>query len=406
MHGPSKILIVGDDALASVSVIRNWGNEFSINEFSMEASTEHAGLPEALRQIQPDILILDIALPNKNGYELCDELKQCKNTQQIPVIFHSTNNSIRERMLGYEVGAVDYIYKDCDEQEMRAKLHAIARQARQTAALKENIDRAEKTALEALTTNFELGKAVRYVEKSYSASDFQSLSELLADFFNDLKLSAVLLFHTHEGHRFYSTNSNPVSPIESELMLKLHNSERFIDFGFRTLVNYPRIAVLIKNMPIDNREHYGRLKDTLPFVLGASDAKIRMLDAELAVSAQCASLTTSVETAQLTLSMVKESFQNNLENVTKVMSELISKLTVDITRMHLDERDEERILSTIEHTSKKLHLILAENHQTDFVLNELVKLLTQLSVEQNKIIAETLQTKGDKEDYQSDVELF
>lgn len=401
MYEPSKILIVGDKALASMAMLTNVDKEFSI-----DVSPEDSSLPEVLRQLRPDILILDIDLPNKNSYELCDEVKQCKETQQIPVIFHSSNNSIRERMLGYEVGAVDYISKHCDEQEIRAKLHAITRQARQTAALHENVNRAEKTALEALTTNFELGKAVRYVEKSYAVGDFRALSDLLADFFSDLKLSAIFFFVSHEERHFYASNGNPVSPIEKELILKLHTNERFIDFGCRTLVNYPKVSVLIKNMPIDNREGYGRLKDTLPFVLGATDAKIRMLDAEKALNAQFTALTKSVEAAQTTLSLVKENFHSNLENVSSVMTELISALTLDITRMNIDERDEEQILGLIEQTSKKLHVILQDNNQTDEVLHKLVALLSQLTGEQNHITYARLQQAHESQDYLSDVELF
>lgn len=356
---------------------------------------------------QPNIIIIDVQLSHKNAYEVADAIKQNVVIAQIPLIFYSDKDSLRERMLGYEMGAVDYFHQDHPAEEVRAKLNAIARHSQNTHALQKNAESAQKTAIEALTTSSELGKAVRYVEQSYDIAEFDDLAHLLSQFCCDLNLSSVLLFVTRSGHRFYCSNGSEVTPIEKDLIEKLHSTDRFVDFGCRTLTNFSQVSLLIKNMPINDRGHYGRIKDAIPFVLGATDAKVRMLDAEIALTAHCASLTSSVEAAQLTLDTVHDDFKRNEDIVSSIMGELSSTMEMDIEKMNMDESDEQRILELIESTSRKLHIILQENNQTDTILKNLIDLLEKLTQEESKIIVDALSKKPDESiDYQTDIELF
>ncbi len=402
MHPNSKVLIIEDTQAIGDQLSNNFNNEF--------ATHVSENLEQALQKSDswgPSIIIIDVHLANRNGYEICDAFKQDPKTAEIPIIFYSEKDSLRERMLGYEVGAVDFFHKDSPIEEVKAKLNAIAKQSQKAQALKNDVVSAEKTAMEALSTSSELGKAVRYVEQSYDVGEFDSLAQLLTQFCRDLDLNAVVMFQVRRGNYFYASNGENAAPIERDLIEKLHTTDRFVDFGCRTLANYPQVSLLVKNMPIDNRERYGRLKDTIPFVLGATDAKVRMLDAEGALTAHCASLTSSVEAAQLTLDTVQDDFKRNLQIVETIMNELSSTMEMDIEKMNMDENDENQLLTLVESTSKKLHIILQEHNQTDKILADLVDLLEKLTQQQSKIIVETLTNKSDESmNYQTDIELF
>ncbi len=402
MQPNSKVLIIEDTQTIGDQLANNFNKEFTTH---VSQNLEQALLKSY--DWEPNVIIIDVNLAIRNGYEVCDEFKQDAKTSETPIIFYSEKDSLRERMLGYEVGAVDFFHKDSPIEEVKAKLNAIAKQSQKAKALKDTAVSAEKTAMEALATTSELGKAVRYVEQSYEVAEFENLAQLLTQFCRDLDLNAVVMFQVRRGNYFYSSNGENTAPIERDLIQRLHSADRFVDFGCRTLTNYPQVSLLVKNMPIDNRERYGRLKDTIPFVLGATDAKVRMLDAEGALTAHCASLTSSVEAAQLTLDTVQDDFQRNLEIVETIMNELSSTMEMDIEKMNMDEADEDKILALVESTSKKLHIILQEHNQTDKILNDLVDLLEKLTQQQSKIIVETLAHKPDEGmDYQSDIELF
>jgi putative two-component system response regulator len=61
--------------------------------------------------IQPDLILLDIMMPEMDGYEVCSHLKSNPKTEKIPVIFLSSKNEVSDETKGFELGAVDYITK-------------------------------------------------------------------------------------------------------------------------------------------------------------------------------------------------------------------------------------------------------------------------------------------------------
>jgi putative two-component system response regulator len=61
--------------------------------------------------IQPDLILLDIMMPEMDGYEVCSHLKSNPKTEKIPVIFLSSKNEVSDERKGFELGAVDYITK-------------------------------------------------------------------------------------------------------------------------------------------------------------------------------------------------------------------------------------------------------------------------------------------------------
>src|SRR4028118_353821 len=68
----------------------------------------------ALMSIQsspPDLILLDIMMPQLNGYEVCSKLKASTQTKDIPIIFISALNEVFDKVKAFEVGGVDYITK-------------------------------------------------------------------------------------------------------------------------------------------------------------------------------------------------------------------------------------------------------------------------------------------------------
>lgn len=79
---------------------------------------------EALRDMIPDIILLDIAMPVMNGYQLCEVIKQNEKWRDIPVIFISALDGTFDKVHAFEVGAVDYITKPFRMHEVLARVGA------------------------------------------------------------------------------------------------------------------------------------------------------------------------------------------------------------------------------------------------------------------------------------------
>jgi len=89
---------------------------------------------DAVRQAQegatPDLILLDIRLPDIDGFEVCKRLRSHRRTQYVPIIFLTEKRERGDRLSGLELGAVDYITKPFDVQDLRLRVRNILRRKR------------------------------------------------------------------------------------------------------------------------------------------------------------------------------------------------------------------------------------------------------------------------------------
>lgn len=79
---------------------------------------------------KPDLILLDIDLPDVDGFEVCRQLKDHPDTKDIPVIFLTGTTSTESKVRGLDLGAVDYVTKPFDQVELRARVRAALRTKR------------------------------------------------------------------------------------------------------------------------------------------------------------------------------------------------------------------------------------------------------------------------------------
>ena len=116
----AAILIV-DDAPANLELLRKLMSEQGYQVY-VALSGERA-LAIAQRA-QPDLILLDVVMPDMDGFETCQQLKQNPLTQRIPVIFMSARSDTDDVVAGFDIGAVDYIAKPLRMAEVCARVRA------------------------------------------------------------------------------------------------------------------------------------------------------------------------------------------------------------------------------------------------------------------------------------------
>ena len=121
------ILIV-DDVPESIKFVMAALNSF--NYEILVATSGQIALEVATSQL-PDLILLDIVMPNINGYEVCQQLKANVTTHQIPIIFMTARDEVEDEIKGLELGAVDYITKPIHPPivQARVKTHLNLKQA-------------------------------------------------------------------------------------------------------------------------------------------------------------------------------------------------------------------------------------------------------------------------------------
>ncbi len=103
----SKILIVDDESFYIDVLVNLLKDEYSI----VVAKDGEQALNRAESNSPPDLILLDILMPNMDGYEVCRRLKSQPDTSDIPIIFLTVKSEVDDEIKGFELGASDYIIK-------------------------------------------------------------------------------------------------------------------------------------------------------------------------------------------------------------------------------------------------------------------------------------------------------
>ncbi len=118
IKGKIKVLIADDDENV-IDIIRN---SINLDEFEiLEATNGKEVLGEVFAE-SPDILILDIMMPEMDGYRVCEELKKHDSTKNLPIIILSAKTSVEDKLTAMRLGVDDYIIKPFDPREVEARI--------------------------------------------------------------------------------------------------------------------------------------------------------------------------------------------------------------------------------------------------------------------------------------------
>jgi PleD family two-component response regulator len=120
-----KIFIVEDD----LDLAEMLSAYFRVQGYEVETAAHGEDAVEAISSDVPDVAVLDIRLPDIDGYEVCRRLRRTRRTQNLPVIFLTEKRDRDDKLSGLELGAVDYITKPFDIQELRLRVRNALRRA-------------------------------------------------------------------------------------------------------------------------------------------------------------------------------------------------------------------------------------------------------------------------------------
>ncbi len=149
------VLIVDDNPI-NLGVVSDYLEDYGFE--IMVAQDGESGLTKAIKG-QPDLILLDVVMPGIDGFETCCRLKAHQATQEIPIIFMTALTSTEDKVKGFEVGAVDYITKPIQQEEVMARATTHLRIRDLARQLKEQNQHLEKKAIQ-LETISQVGRQI------------------------------------------------------------------------------------------------------------------------------------------------------------------------------------------------------------------------------------------------------
>jgi two-component system sensor histidine kinase/response regulator len=175
---PNPTVLIVDDAPANVELIEGFLENLNYR------LTRAANGTEALRAIRddpPDVILLDIMMPDIDGFEVCSQIKSSEQTRSIPVIMLTALNEIDDYVRAIDCGADDFISKPCNPAILRARIRGYVRQKQ----LVDRLDRAQEfredfVRMLAHDLNNHMGAVLGYVELLTTRPDLSEKARMLA----------------------------------------------------------------------------------------------------------------------------------------------------------------------------------------------------------------------------------
>lgn len=305
---------------------------------------------DTVKALKPDLILMDVNMPVLNGLETCQQLKEDYEVANIPVIFVSALSTTEEKMAGYKAGGEDYITKPFNEDELLAKIELTLKAS---AAIVEQEKSAAETmnmAMTAMSTAGDVGTALQFSNTSFLCKTADELAQALLETYSAYGLMVTIRYVQGGEVRFYS-HSEVINDTEKQIIEAANDKGRFVDFGKRTLMNYERVSVLIKNMPVEDEMKYGRMKDNIGFLGDSTEARAKALDVEVALNQL---LTTSKEI----LTEVDQAYKDNAGKNDAILSHLHTEMENAFQFLEMKVEDEDRLVSILieaEDKSKSLY---------------------------------------------------
>ncbi len=120
MSQEKPLILIVDDMPKNIQVL---GTILREKEYNIAVATNGIDATKIAEKTIPDLILLDIMMPQMDGYEACKILKSKKETKNIPVIFLTAKNEIEDKIKGFDLGAVDYVTKPFNIPELLARVN-------------------------------------------------------------------------------------------------------------------------------------------------------------------------------------------------------------------------------------------------------------------------------------------
>ena len=376
---PTRIFIVEDQPtlrnnLRQLLELEGYAVEEAADGTSALARLE--ALAASLAQ-RPQLVLLDVGLPDMEGYEICRHVLQDPRLLHVPVIFLSGRVELEDRMAGYEAGAEDYIAKPYVNAELLSKIGVALRNGQTRHAqheLQGQVANAMQAAFSAMSSASEIGVVLQFMKGSFALQDNAALQHSMLQALQELGLDASIQLRSLRGVSTVNAEG-PCGQLEIGLIETLARRGHIVDAGRVTVFSYGQVSLAVKNMPREDEERNGRLRDNLAFLTEGAAARLAALDAAWQQQQQAVVLAELVACTRNTLRVVDERFRYQQWASGDIMLRLRENIDRAFVRLGLTEGQERMIAQLLASATEECTLLSEQGVDVEVSMKALLKAL-------------------------------
>lgn len=310
---------------------------------------------EILAKQSFDLLLLDVGLPGINGYDVCRQIKENEAYGHLPVIFLSASIEQENRLKGFEVGAFDYLNKPVAREELITKIGHLISYQDEKRNLQQSAQFASATAMTAMSSAAEQGLVLQFMQRSFNCQNPADLAKAIFETCRQLGLNTLLQLRVDNAQACNFSSNGACSPLEESILSHLSQGPRLTDLGNRTAIWFEQVTLIVLNMPREDAEHYGRLKDNLVMLSESINARMNALNIEHQMSAQLSAQTQRTTAHSHELLQLVAAMHGLYRESHAITDRLAHNLHDSIGLLELTPRQEEHLDDLVSDTTINLH---------------------------------------------------
>ncbi len=369
MGDKASILCVDDEPVNLIIM-----EELLQDNYALNTVKSGEGCLQQVAIQKPDLILLDVNMPEMDGLETCVRLKADADSAEIPVIFVSALASHEELMAGYEVGGDDYITKPFSEEILQKKVQIVLASQQRKQELKKISDTAVEDLRNNLTHTEELAMVVKFLHQCQAVNSLDDLANNVFDCLREFELEGSLLIVAEPENRVWFSD-DIYRPMENQIMDSLRGQDRVLSFGTRLAINSDHATILVRKLPSGEGEKE-RLREHLAILIEGLDARLNALQSEMLLDSRRDILARVLEVTHDNLGKIDELHKQQKLTAEKIMGSMSTELEKSLVRLDLSKRQESALMKIIQSTVTRINSAHDEGRKLDEQFEDIIDALS------------------------------
>lgn len=312
------------------------------NFFSADVAVSADDVPRMMADKRYRIVVMDLIGDSPFDLTSCQTLLLQECMQTVPLVALTTDYSVKDKVKALEIGCDDLIDSKTTPDEVFARItksifHQIA-----SSQLNQRLLLATETARNVMVDNSDLEANIQFLLQMQSCDNLDELGQQFFATIQRYGLSCSLQMRSDMGKKDMEAHGM-AKHLESQLLFQLKDSGRYVDFGPRTIVNYDRVSLLIKNMPLKDPEKYNSIKESAFCLVQGVNARILALEDRFKLLLEKEALHTLAKDTRAVMNSLKMAYQGVVREIGSEVDSATERLEHRLPHLALTEADEQFI---------------------------------------------------------------
>lgn len=244
------------------------GHEVDLNVFRNAAACR-----DGLAAQRPDLIVIDTGLPDDEGFKLHRELRDDFDHSDIYQLLLCDEADIARA--GFD--ADDQLLKPFGEAAFYRKLAQVTKVFAEKASTREQMAYAQNVAFTSMSAMGELGVVMQFLSKSFGCANIQSVAALAVESLDQYELEGAV-YLIWEGDSLVRTTANGDLPQEQRTLIEQRRTlGRILEIGRNLVVNFDHVTLLITNLPEEDSQRLGRIRDNIATLAEGIESRLQGL---------------------------------------------------------------------------------------------------------------------------------